>query len=116
MWHPVRPTVWVMPPGPYSVQGGDWILSLDRGIFRIVHEATGWHTLGSYSVSGNRMEFFNDPHCMKAVGRYEWTLTAGQLNLRSVEDGCGGQSPFLSGRDMRAAILSELPWASRQPP
>lgn len=113
MWHPVRPTVWVMPPGPYSVKGGGWILSLDSGIFRIVHGATGWHTLGSFAVSGHHIEFFNDPYCMKAVGLYEWRLTAGQLTLRLVKDACGGQAPFQSGPQARAAILTEFPWAIR---
>jgi hypothetical protein len=29
MWHPARPTVWVMPPGPYAVQGGGLVLTED---------------------------------------------------------------------------------------
>jgi hypothetical protein len=112
MWHPVRPTVWVMPPAPYSVQGGGWTLSLENGIFRIGHDSTGWHTLGSFTVSGNRIAFFNDPQCMEAVGRYEWRITAGRLALELVEDECGGHAPFLSGHKARAAILSGFPWMS----
>ena len=115
MWHPVRPTVWVMPPGPYSAKGDGWTLSLDRGVFRMVHEATGWRTLGSFAVSGNTIEFFNDPHCMKAVGRYEWTLAEGQMVMELVQDSCGGQAPFQSGRAARATVLTEFPWASQQP-
>ena len=113
MWHPIRPTVWVMPPAPYSVQGDGWTLNLDTGIFRIGHDPTGWHTPGSFSVTGNRIAFFNDPQCMKAVGRYKWKFTAGQLALGLVEDECGDQAPLLSGRKARAAVLSALPWMSR---
>ena len=113
MWHPVRPTVWVMPTGPYSVEGGVWILGLDQGVFRVLHETTGWHSLGSFSVSGNRVQFFNDPNCMEAVGTYVWRIEAGQLLLEVIEDKCGARSAFQSGRGMRARALTSFPWTSR---
>jgi hypothetical protein len=112
MWHPVRPTVWVMPPGPYSVEGGRWILDLDQGVFRVLHETSGWHSLGSYSVSGSRVQFFNDPNCMEAVGSYVWSLDTGQLLLEVIEDECGARSAFQSGRGMRARVLTSSPWTS----
>jgi hypothetical protein len=118
MWlsHPVRPTVWVMPPGPYSVEGGAWILQLDRGVFRMLHEATGWHSLGSYTVSGNRIELFNDPHCIEAVGIYTWSQESGQLALEAIKDECGDKAPFLSGSGRRASSFASRPWMSCQPP
>jgi hypothetical protein len=113
MWHPVRPTVWVMPPGPYSVAGSGWRLQLDRGVFRILHEPTGWHSLGSFAVSGDQVTFFNDPHCMKAVGTYKWRLDAGQLILQLVADECGVRTAFQSGRGQRARVLAGMPWLAR---
>jgi hypothetical protein len=113
MWHPVRPTVWVMPPGPYSVEGGSWVLHLDRGVYRILHETTGWHSLGSYRVSGSRVQLFNDPHCMEAVGTYGWSLNSGQLLLEVIDDQCGARSAFQSSRGMRARVFTHLPWISR---
>ena len=116
MWHPVRPTVWVMPPGPYSVEGGAWILQLDKGVFRVLHEATGWHSLGSYAVSGNRIELFNDPHCIEAVGIYTWSLESGRLALEAIKDECGDKAAFLSGSGQRASSFARRPWMSCQPP
>ena len=81
---------------------------LDKGVFRVFHEITGWHTLGSFTVSGDRVEFFNDPHCIDAVGIYTWKLEAGQLVLEVVEDECAF--------GLRTKNLTHLPWMSCQPP
>jgi len=105
-----------MPPGPYSVAGSGWILYLDRGIFRVLHLATGWHTLGSYAVSESQIVFFNDPHCMKSVGVYGWELKDGLLRLALVIDECGTETPFQSGGGGRARMLTSLPWVAGQPP
>jgi hypothetical protein len=105
-----------MPPGPYSVAGSGWILHLDRGIFRVLHQPTGWHTLGSYTVSESKIAFFNDPHCMKAVGVYGWELEDGLLALSLVTDDCGAQTPFLSGSGGRTRMLTSLRWTTGQPP
>ena len=37
------------PPG-----GGVWKLNLDKGIFRVYHELTGWVTIGSFTVTGDQ--------------------------------------------------------------
>jgi hypothetical protein len=34
----------------YVPQGGIWKLNLDKGIFRIFHESTGWRSIGSFDV------------------------------------------------------------------
>jgi hypothetical protein len=93
---------------PYPPEGGVWRLGLDDGIFRVVHDAIGWATLGSFTVSEDRIQFFNDPHCNEDVGIYTWRLESGTLTLEVVTDDCG------SG--LRARNLVSLPWESCQPP
>jgi hypothetical protein len=93
---------------PYPPEGGIWRLSLDKGIFRVAHDAIGWTTLGSFTVSQDRIEFFNDPHCYEDVGIYAWRLEAGKLTLEVMRDGCAF--------DLRAKSLVALPWESCQPP
>lgn len=88
----------------YLPEGGIWKLSLKEGVFRIFHENTGWHSLGSFMVSENRVTFFNDPHCYAIVGVYEWKLEGGKLNLKAIEDTCHV--------DRRARTLTNLTWAS----
>jgi hypothetical protein len=70
----------------YVPQGGIWKLNLDKGIFRIFHESTGWRSIGSY----------------------RWTLAQGRLNLQVVEDKCAIRQ--------RAKNFTKLPWLSCQPP
>jgi hypothetical protein len=36
----------------YVPQGGIWKLNLDKGIFRIFHESTGWRSIGSDVSTG----------------------------------------------------------------
>jgi hypothetical protein len=83
-------------------------LNLEKGIFRVYHEGTGWFTVGSFTVSGDRIEFFNDPHCYQDTGAYAWELEGGELILEAVEDNCGVY--------LRAQNLVALPWESCQPP
>lgn len=108
MPHPRREGVFWLKPVPYPLEGGTWILQLDRGIFRVFHETTGWRTLGSFTVSEDRIEFFNDPHCYDAVGIYTWVLEAGQLTLKAIEDECDGR--VLGGGGLRATNFSTHPW------
>lgn len=93
---------------PYPPEGGIWRLSLNKGIFRVYHNGTGWGTLGSFAVSGDRIEFFNDPHCFQDVGIYTWELQDGKLLLEAVRDDCGV--------DLRLRSFTEYPWGSCQPP
>ena len=93
---------------PYPPEGGIWRLSLDKGIFRVYHDGTGWSTLGSFIVSEGRIEFFNDPHCFRDVGVYEWKLEDGALLLEAVRDDCGV--------DLRMQSFAEYPWESCRPP
>ncbi len=88
----------------YAPQGGIWKLNLDRGVFRIFHEITGWRSIGSFRVDGIRVTFFNDPYCMEVFGAYQWTRDGGRLLLNAVQDDCAIK--------MRAKTLSGIPWVS----
>lgn len=92
----------------YVPQGGIWKLNLDKGVFRIFHESTGWRSIGSFIIDGTRVQVFNDPCCLEVKGSYRWTLEQGRLNLQVVEDKCA------SGQ--RAKNLTKLSWLSCQPP
>lgn len=91
----------------YVPEGGVWKLQLDKGVFRIFHELTGWRSIGSFVVEGNRVRLFNDPTCMEVTGSYTWTLKEGRLNWRVVQDECA--------IGMRAKNLMQQPWLSCQP-
>lgn len=92
----------------YVPEGGIWKLHLSKGVFRIFHEFTGWRSIGSFVVEGNRVQLFNDPTCMEVTGSYRWTLSAGSLTWDVVQDECA--------IGMRAQNLMKLPWMSCQPP
>jgi hypothetical protein len=100
----------------YAPEGGIWKLSLDRGVFRICHEATGWRSIGSFIATRDRWTsgapdqilLFNDPTCPDAIGLYAWRLDEGQLVLGVIDDTCAIH--------LRAMNLTNLPWQSCQPP
>ena len=108
MPHPVREGVFWLKPVPYPLAGGAWILQLDKGVFRVFHETSGWRTLGSFTVSGDRIEFFNDPTCYYAVGSYRWALESSQLTLEAIADECDGR--VLGGGGLRIMNFTEHPW------
>ena len=81
----------------YRPAGGVWRLQFDRGIMRIYYEVTGWNSLASYTVSGDRLYLFNDPYCKEATGEYKWELIDRQLTLEVVNDSCSFQ---LRGRNL----------------
>lgn len=85
----------------YRPAGGIWKLQFDQGIMRIYYDVTGWHSLASFTVSGDRLTLFNDPYCGEK-GEYKWKLKDGQLELAVINDSCSFQ---LRGRN-----LSEQPW------
>jgi len=92
---------------PYPPEGGLWKLRLDKGTFWVFHQKTVWQTQGSFTVLGDQIEFFNDPHCHQDFGTYRWKLEAGQLILELVNDECGF--------GLRATSLIAQPWLSCQP-
>ncbi len=92
----------------YAPEGGIWKLNLDRGIFCIFHEVTGWRSLGSFVVDENRVQLFNDPCCTEVRGFYRWAIAEGRLILQAVEDSCA--------IGLRAKNLTQLPWLSCETP
>jgi hypothetical protein len=70
----------------YAPEGGVWKLHLDRGIFRIFHEVTGWQSAGSFVITRDRVTkleyperlvLFNDPTCTGVVGCTRGTTETG---------------------------------------
>jgi hypothetical protein len=100
----------------YSLEGGVWKLRLDRGVYRILNEATGWRSMGSFALSRDwlttgtvdQLVLFNDPNCPDYVATYTWRLEEDALILEAIEDSCGIH--------LRAKNLTNLPWLSCQPP
>jgi hypothetical protein len=100
----------------YAPEGGVWKLNLDRGVFHVFHEATGWQSVGSFVVPRDRwtsgapdqLLLFNDPTCPDAIGLYTWRLEEGKLILKVIDDTCAIH--------MRAMNLANLSWLSCQPP
>ena len=92
----------------YVPEGGIWKLNFNSGVYRIFHDFTGWRSIGSFVVDGNRVRLFNDPTCMEVTGAYIWKLKDGRLILQVIEDDCA--------IGMRAKNLTMLPWMSCQPP
>jgi hypothetical protein len=96
----------------YLPAGGIWRLHLDKGIFRIFYEVTGWKSLASFAMSEDRFYLFNDPYCPKEIGVYRWQQVSvdGQAGivLEVIEDECA--------IGLRANNLTKLPWLSCLPP
>ena len=54
----------------YRPAGGIWKLQFDKGAMRIFYDVTGWRSLASFTVSGDRLTIFNDPYCPEDAGEY----------------------------------------------
>lgn len=87
---------------------GLWKLQLNNGVYRVIHLETGWKSIGTFIVTGNRMLLANDPCCTKSIGVYKWSENDGQLVLEVIDDPCNIK--------LRAKNLTETPWRSCQPP
>jgi hypothetical protein len=98
----------------YRPAGGIWKLQFSKGVMRIYYNVTGWRSIGSYTVSNDKLYLFNDPYCPQGVGEYIWSLNDKwgledrELSLEVVQDSCS--------INLRGENLSELPWESCQPP
>jgi hypothetical protein len=64
---------------------------------RIYYEVTGWKSLATYTVSGDRLFLFNDPYCKEATGEYKWDFVDGDLSFEVIDDPCSFQ---LRGRNL----------------
>ncbi len=92
----------------YLPESGVWKLFLDRGVFRIYYPTTGWRSIGSYRVEGERLIVFNDPNCPDVTGTYRWERDERRLSLAAVDDSCS--------IGLRAANLTSVPWEACRPP
>jgi hypothetical protein len=88
---------------PYRLEGGHARLTLSEGEFFLKHKLAGFASLGHYVVSGDEVEFFNDPNCPTMRGRYRWSLEDGRLEFEVIEDEC----PYA---DLRSRYLTAKQW------
>ena len=75
---------------------------MDKGVFRIFCEVTGWKSIGSFIVSDDRLLLANDPVCQEVIGIYSWRWEREELSLAVIEDQCA--------IGLRAKNLTNLPW------
>lgn len=73
---------------PYRTEGGQWTLKLNKGVFRISHNGTGFEGIGSFTVSNNELVLFNDPNCHLESGIYTWKMDGRSLILKEELDTC----------------------------
>jgi hypothetical protein len=73
---------------PFRVDAGVSTFVFFRGAYYLHHHLSGFRTLGSFVVEGDRVTFFNDANCPQSPGVYEYELTAHGLRLRVIEDDC----------------------------
>jgi hypothetical protein len=119
-----RPIVHCRRCPDYAPEGGLWKLKLDKGVFRIYHQVTGWKSIGTFiatkdekidpesgqlldPVSG-RLFLANDPVCPEVIGVYLWRREEGKLILSEIDDPCSIR--------LRAMNMTHLAWQSCQPP
>ena len=88
----------------YKPEGGWWKMSLRKGIFRIYHPDSGWKSIGTFVVNGNRIVLSNDPVCPAISGVYRWELATETIAFSVVEDKCSA--------GLRAKNMSHMPWLS----
>jgi hypothetical protein len=91
----------------YAPEGGLWKLNFDRGVFRIFHPESGWKSIATVIVAGDRMVLANDPTCIDEIGVYKWRLEKEQLIIEVIDDPCAIK--------LRAMNLTRQPWMSCRP-
>ncbi len=102
-YDPTPPQWWAcLRCADYRQAGGVWRMNFDRGVMRIYYEVTGWRSLASYRVSGDRLFLFNDPYCKDETGEYRWKLEDEALKLEVVNDPCSFE--------LRGKNLSNYQW------
>jgi hypothetical protein len=95
----------------YRLEGGLWSLYFNRGVYKFFQQDTAFEAVGSFTVSGNRIEFFNDPYCeedMAMVGTYTWKMDSDTLTFQVIDDACS--------IGLRAKNLTSSPWTRKPNP
>ncbi len=88
---------------PFRIDAGVSTLIFTRGAYYLHHQLSGFRTMGSFVIHGDRVTLFNDANCPQTPGIYAFEVTAHGLRFRVVEDDC----PF-SGE--RGFDLMVRPW------
>jgi hypothetical protein len=88
----------------YRSAGGIWSLRFDRGTLRVRYAVTGWQSLASFVVQGDRLTLFNDPYCPEQVAEYRWAVRESELLLTALYDPCAF--------GLRAQNLQSAGWRS----
>jgi len=95
----------------YRLEGGVWSLYLDQGVFKFFHQESDFEAVGSFSVSGDQVTFFNDPYCeedLTMVGSYTWTRDGNSLTFKVASDPCS--------IGLRAKNLTATAWTKKVDP
>jgi len=92
----------------YAPEGGLWRMRFDRGVFRILHLASGWKSIATAIAAGDRLLLANDPVCIDDIGLYRWRLDEGRLVLEVIDDPCAIR--------LRAVNLGGQDWRPCRPP
>ena len=88
---------------PFRIDAGVSTLIFTRGAYYLHHHLSGFRTMGSFVIQGDRVTLFNDANCPQTPGIYAFEVTAHGLRFRVIEDEC----PF-SGE--RGFDLMVRPW------
>ncbi len=88
---------------PYRLDAGVSTLIFSKGRFYVHHHLSGFRSLGSFVVDGDRVTLFNDANCPQTPGVYRFAITRHGLRLEVIEDDCP-----ISGE--RAVDLMVRPW------
>jgi hypothetical protein len=88
---------------PYRITPGVNTLVLFRGAYYLHHQLSGFRTMGSFVVDGDRLTLFNDANCPQTVGTYDIEVSSHGIRFDVVEDGC-------SFSNERALDLEYRPW------
>jgi hypothetical protein len=88
---------------PFRLTPGVNTLVLYRGAYYVDHHLSGFRTMGSFVVDGDRLTLFNDANCPQLRGVYEIDLSGHGIRFRAVEDECA------YGNE-RALDLEFRPW------
>lgn len=73
---------------PFRIDAGVSTLIFTEGAYYLHHHLSGFRTLGSFVIEGERITLFNDPNCPQIPGVYTFDRTPHGLTLDVVRDGC----------------------------
>jgi hypothetical protein len=92
---------------PYRIDAGVSTLIFINGAYYVHHQISGFKTMGSFVIDGDRVTLFNDANCPQTPGTYRFEQTAHGLRFTVVEDDC----PFSGERsdDLEYTTWTHVP-------